>query len=101
MESFLFCFGYESPEQWLSNEKYQDDAESSNAVWVEASSESEASKAGLSFAQAWTAGLFRTAGIAGFPGWCESNYSYWIERDPLARWSGSELDSLPRIRARE
>ena len=96
MNAFLFCFGYESPDEWLANERDKTDFESSYGVWVESVSEQEAIEKGLEFAQSWVAGLYRKAGISGFPGWRESKYAYWIEREPLEKWSESALESMPR-----
>lgn len=98
MTTFLFCFGYESPDEWRSNERDGTDFESSNGVWVEAASEGAAIRAGLDFAERHVARLFEEAGIADFPGWHASGYASWIEPDPLERWSGQALDTFPRIR---
>jgi len=99
LETFLFCFGYESPEEWRSNERHGTDFESSSAVWVEAESPDEATEAGLEFAQSWVAGLFREAGVADFPGWQESDYAYWIEEDHPKHSGDFSVDDIPRIRA--
>lgn len=100
LKTYLFCFGYESPEERRSNARDGTDFESSNAVWIEAKSTEEAIRAGLGFAEAWVGSLFRDAGVGDYPGWRESNFAYWIEPNPLAKWSGLALDSLERIRAR-
>lgn len=99
MPTFLFCFGYESPDEWRSNKAGGTDDESSNAVWIEADSEEAAIKTGLDFAQTWVGGLFEDSGISEFPGWRECNHAYWFEVEPLKRWSGLALESFPRIRA--
>ena len=99
LDTFLFCFGYESPEEWRSNEQHGTDFESSYAVWVQADSEDEAVEAGLEFAQSWVAELFREAEVSDFSGWQESDYAYWIEGESQKNSGDFDLDSLPRIRA--
>jgi hypothetical protein len=55
---YLFVFGYESPEEWQCNAEQGTDYESSNAVWVTASSKEIALLAGRRFAKDWVRQLF-------------------------------------------
>jgi hypothetical protein len=97
MADFLFVFGYESPEDWRTNQKFGTDAESSSAVWVSPLSEDAALSAGRSYAERWVHGLFREDGIEDYPGRCASDYAHWIEHEPLKRFSGLGLDIPDRI----
>jgi hypothetical protein len=97
MADFLFVFGYESPDDWLANQEFGTDAESSSAVWVSASNEEAALNVGRSYAERWVHDLFREGGIEGYPGWCVSDYAHWIELEPLKRFSGLALKGLDRI----
>lgn len=99
MAHYLFCFGYETPDEWQINHRDGSDLESSNGVWVEAVSKEAAVAAGLGFAEAFVDDLFHKAGQDGYPGWRASGFAYWIEEEPLRRWSGLALESMPRIRA--
>lgn len=99
MTTYLFCYGYEDPREWVANQRDGTDFESSGAVWIEAASEEAALGAGVAYAQRVVAELFLGANVGTFPGWRESGYANWIEPDPGSRWSGKELEGLPRIRA--
>ena len=99
MTRYLFCFGYENPDEWRRNRRDSSDLESSNGVWVDATSNEQATAAGLAFAEQFVGDLFRKAGIDDYPGWSACGYACWIENDPLTRWSGLALESMPTIRA--
>ena len=99
MTRYLFCFGYERPDEWRGNRRNGTDFESSNGVWVDATSRESATAAGLAHADKFVGDLFRDAGVDDYPGWRACNYAHWIENKPLKRWSGLALESMPIIRA--
>jgi len=99
MKKHLFIFGYESPPEWEWNRKHATDMESSNAVWILASTQEQALVAGERFAQDWVGNLFRSAGVSSYEGWAAGNFAHWIEEDPLERFSGHELETLKEITA--
>jgi hypothetical protein len=96
MKRFLFVFGYESPEDARANAG-GDDAESSNAVWVEASSEEEAMEKGRAYAETFVAIRHAKAGATKIPSWRAGNFAHWIARRPLDEFSGQALDLFERI----
>jgi len=82
MPDFLFIFGYESPVERLSNRGHGTDFESSNAVWVAATSKQEALEIGTRYAEKWVADLFVAEGITDYEGWLQSGFAHWIEDEP-------------------
>jgi hypothetical protein len=96
---YLFVFGYESPTEWETNAAQGTDFESSNAVWVVASSKEKALAAGRRFAEDWVGRLFRSAGVSAYEGWTAGNFAHWIEDHPLERFSGIALETLEEIAA--
>ena len=85
--------------QW-NGERIRDQAtdfESSSAVWIVASDEESALRAGRSYAERWVNELFQKQGDDSFRGWAASGYAHWIEHEPLRRFSGVALDMLDRI----
>jgi hypothetical protein len=97
MADFLFVFGYETPEEWRTNQHQGTDYESSEAVWISAENEEAALTAGRSHAERWVNDLFLKHQGEAFPGWIASGYAHWIEHEPLGRFSAMDLDSLDRI----
>ena len=93
---FLFVFGYESPDDARAN-RSGDDAESSSAVWVEASSEEEAVERGRAFAEEFVASRYAKAKAAVIPSWRAGNFAHWISRKPREEFSGQALDLFERI----
>jgi hypothetical protein len=96
---YLFAFGYESPTEQKINADQGTDFESSNAVWIVASSEEKAIEAGRQFAEDWVGRLFRDAGELEYGGWIAGNFAFGIEERPLERYSGLALDALEVITA--
>ena len=96
MKQFLFVFGYESPADARANQG-GGEAESSNAVWVEASSEPEALAKGRAFAEKFVASRYADAKAAQIPSWRAGNFAHWISHRPLDEFSGQALDLLDRI----
>ncbi len=97
MADFLFVFGYESPEEWKTNQEQGTDYESSEAVWISAEDEAAALTVGRSHAERWVKDLFRKHEVEAYPGWLVSGYAYWIEHEPQMRFSTIDLDTLDRI----
>jgi hypothetical protein len=94
---FLFVFGYESPTEWKTNADQGTDFESSNAVWVVASSKEQALAVGRRFAENWVGKLFQSADIASYEGWTAGEFANWIEDHPLERFSGLALKTFEEI----
>ncbi|MGI9627502.1 MAG: GNAT family N-acetyltransferase [Longimicrobiales bacterium] len=99
-QTFLFRFGYESPEEWLSNQRDGTDFESSAAAWVAAADAAQAEDLGRGYAHRFVAGVFHDAGVA-FPGWLDSDYAHWLEPESDIEATPSELEDIPRIRMPE
>ena len=97
MADFLFVFGYESPEEWRTNQQQGTDYESSEAVWISAADEAAALMVGRSHAERWVKDLFRKHEVEAYPDWAASDYANWIEHEPLGRFSVMDLDTLDRI----
>lgn len=95
MQRFLFVFGYESPEECLANKKGSD-FESSDALWVRATTNSEALSKGRVYANEFVARLYGDANVTGAT-WVDSNFAHWISENPLQEFSQHDLDSFHTI----
>lgn len=91
---YLFCFGYETPDQFENNRLHGWDDEDSQAVWVEAGSKDEAMAAGYRYAQSFIQRSYLEAGRKIPFEWKVNTYSCWIEDDPEKKWPDSSLESL-------
>jgi hypothetical protein len=96
---YLFCFGYETPDQYENNRQNGYDEEDSSAVWVEAKTKDEAMSAGLRFARSFIERLFAEKGQPLPFEWSESTYASWIVDDPYDEWSPEYLDGLETIQS--
>jgi len=94
---YLFCFGYENPQEFDSNQRFGTDFESSQAVWISAGDEQEALSCGIKYAKIFVAALYRTQGLKNFQDWDNRQYAYWIEENPQSKWTQTELDALESI----
>lgn len=99
MKKFLYMFGYEGPWELVSNQETGSDYESCEAVWITADSEEEALAAGQQYAESFVRSVFEKENEQ-YGGWNPSTYANWIEYEPLSRFSGMALESLPEIDAR-
>lgn len=97
MKEYLYVFGYEDPFELESNETTGSDFESSDAIWIEAETEDEALKIGQAYAKKFVDAEYEKE-MKEYEGWSPSNYANWIEENPLERFSGLALESLPRIK---
>ncbi len=96
MNRFLFIFGYESPVERLSNKRHGTDFESSEAVWIAATSESEAMSKGRAYAKGFVAGAYREAKSSNKVSWDEG-FAHWISKKPEEEFPESDLTSLNEI----
>jgi hypothetical protein len=99
MPQYLFVFGYESPAERNTNSHQGTDFESSNAVWIMASSKEQALEVGRQYAEKWVGELFHSAGIVSYEGWMAGQFAHWIEGYPLERFSGMALETFEEINA--
>lgn len=95
----LFCFGYQTVEQLRLNAAFDDDAESSARVFIEASSKREAAELGRLYADLFVMHEFganlsnlRSAAYR----WSESGFSEWLEED-LQEIAQAERANVPII----
>jgi hypothetical protein len=94
---YLFCFGYENPDELETNKQFGTDFESSNAVWVQAENEQAALTIGIQYAKKFVSNLFKTKGIAISKEWSEIDFACWIEDNPQSKWSDTMLDAFKTI----
>ena len=94
---FLFCFGYENPDEYETNNQFGTDFESSHAVWIPASDAQKALIIGVQYAKDYVAAKYQEAGVIPLTEWNESSYAFWIEEDPQSKWPQSVLDSIITI----
>lgn len=85
-QRYLFRFGYETPDQLISNARGGWDDQDSSWVFVEAASKRDAAVLGRAFADLYVLRLFKydnplseTKGDAYV--WSEAGYAEWIEED--------------------
>jgi hypothetical protein len=79
---YLFCFGYETPDQYENNRLHGWDDEDSHTVWIEADSKDEAMAEGLRFARAFIEKQFADINQPMPFEWKDNMYACWIEGDP-------------------
>jgi hypothetical protein len=79
---YLFCFGFETPDQYENNRRYGYDDEDSHAIWIEANSKDEAMAEGFRFARGFIERQFTELGQSMPFEWNENTYACWIEGDP-------------------
>jgi hypothetical protein len=79
---YLFCFGYETPDQYENNRLHGWDDEDSHAVWIEADTKEDAMAEGLRFARDFIEKQFAYAHRQMPFEWCDNLYASWIEDDP-------------------
>lgn len=94
---YLFCFGYENPDELETNKQFGTDFESSNALWVKAENEQAALTIGIRYAKKFVSNLFSTKGIAISKEWSEIDFACWIEDEPHSKWSDTILDAIETI----
>ena len=97
MKQHLFVFGFEAPSDRAANERFDGDQESSNAVWIQVDTETEALSRGREYAEEYVARLYRDAGASVIPSWTADGYAHWICAHPLKDFSGLALESFPII----
>jgi hypothetical protein len=93
MNKYLYFFGYETPQQFTANREHGWDDEDSHAVFVIASSESEALRWGREISETFVAKLFRDGAVS----WKQLNYAHGIETNPEERYSSAELQNIPVV----
>jgi len=97
MREFLFRCGFETPQMAVANQQHGWDDELSLAFFVRSETQLDALSWGCEVVNAFAGRLHAEAGVADYPSWKESQFAYWIEDDPSATYSPSELEKLPRI----
>lgn len=99
---YLYVFGYCTPTQWSNNTAHGWDDEDSSAVFIEAPTEHDALLAGRIVSERSVRRMFlRHRWFDGGPSWSASSFAHWIEKNPLDRFSGMALESLPVVRWNE
>lgn len=101
MQSFLFRFGYSTPDQWVSNQKHGWDDECSGAFFVYAETPLIALSWGREVAESYVRSQFEKAGWTKIPSWKEGQFANWIEENPAAKFSTTDLEKLPRVNEKE
>lgn len=79
MTRFLYCFGYETPQQWVLNRQHGWDDEDSAAVIIHAESADAAYAWGREIAEASVRRLFERAAVADIPSWKAANFADAVE----------------------
>jgi len=93
MKKYLYFFGYETPQQFAANRENGWDDEESHAVFVIASSESEALRWGREISEAFVAELFQDTVVS----WKQMNYAHGIETNPEEQYSVAEMQAIPVV----
>lgn len=83
MQTFLFRFGFESPEQFHANNAHGWDDEDSQGVLISARTEDEALAWGRQIAEAFLQQLYQDKLIS----WLVRGYANWLEK-PGEFWPG-------------
>lgn len=99
-DKHLFCFGYETPDQYRNNAASGFDDEDSAALWIVANTSAEALLWGETVAQAYVAWLFSTEEAEGYS-WRDVGFCNWVEADIKALEAARTDGSLPEVRVGE
>jgi len=99
MNRYLFVFGYETPDQYQYNTESGTDDEDSIAFFLDAHDESSALARGRELAAGFARHIYGAAGMDS--PWTPENYANWIEHNPLQRFSGLVLETLPIVKPNE
>ena len=94
---YLYCFGYETPEQYANNRQYGWDDEDSHAVWIDAASKEEAMATGQRYSRSFIERLYAERGQPLPFILTEDTYACWIEENPTDRWPPETLSALDCI----
>ena len=97
-KSFLYGFGYESPETRQRNQKFGDDAEESAAVFIIAKDEAAALAWGHEISEWFVRKLFGNPGES----WTKGRFASWIEHDATKIAAAAKTKPpLPTVHAGE
>lgn len=94
---YLYIFGFLTPELIKGMEAHDWDGEVSEAVFIEASSESEALAWGIEISREFIRRLYGNQGLS----WDAADYAHWIESAPGTRWTPEVLECIPIVRVGE
>ena len=98
VKSFLYGFGYESPETRQRNQKFGDDAEESAAVFIIAKDEAAALAWGHEISEWFVRKLFGNPGES----WTKGRFASWIEHDAAKISAAAKTKPpLPTVHAGE
>lgn len=98
MRTFLYRFGYCTPDQWAGQEAHGWDDETSGAFFVVAETEDSALAWGQEVSEALVHHLFQRAHWLGdVPSWKEARFASWIEQAPAVEFRDGELQELPTV----
>jgi len=86
----LFCFGYETPTQFVNNANNGWDDENSAAIWIKAASDEAVIEWGRFVAEGFVSHLFEGNDGDGYS-WASANFAHWIETDPNILAHASEI----------
>ena len=96
--NYLYVFSFCTPTQWINNDKHGWDDEDSYVLFINAASENDALEWGREISERFVTRLFERSDWDGTtPSWREGGFANWIETDPLNRFSGLALETLPVI----
>lgn len=91
---YLFRFGFESPDEFAANRAGGWDDESSEAIWIEATSAEDALSWGRSVAERFVQKLFEIANVQGYS-WSAGGFANWIEDDAtVLAWARTSPEVL-------
>jgi len=94
MQKYLFKFGFEAPDEHLTNQRSGTDFESSWAIWISAHRPQDAMSWGIVVADEFVRQLYEKNGITGSV-WSKSNFAHWICDDPAQLEEAKREDSIP------
>ena len=94
----MFIFGFESPTEYLSNERDGTDFESSWAVWIGAKNADIALEWGRQIAEEFVDRLFEQAG---FPkrSWTDHGFAHWVSTEPAELERARSEASIQKVAA--
>lgn len=95
-DKHLFCFVFETPNQYRHNAERGFDDEDSAALWIVAATPADALQWGQTVAQAYVDWLFSRAQAEGYS-WRDAGFANWIEADQNSLSPASLMQSPPVV----
>jgi hypothetical protein len=91
--TYLYIFGYRTPEQTIAASRDENAEESSDAVFIQAASPELALEWGREISERYVQRLFGDRPVD----WKSMNFAHWVESEPREEYPASILEAIPVV----